>query len=367
MSENQNKNSHHHDVSRSLEVTIKVGLVIGLIYLCYLIIHPFLLLALWSVIIAVTVYPMHKSLGKAIKNHFKTSAILITALMLLILIVPIAILGTNMAEAVMWALKMAESKQPILPAPPPEVESWPIIGSTLFNLWQDAYQNMVGFAQAHSDQLVEGFKWLLKALTGAGFGLVLFLGSIIVSGLLLIFADKATPFIFILAERLMGKLGQKAVEDATATVKSVVKGILGIAFLQSVMAGLGFLVAGVPGAGLWAFLGFLLCIVQIGIGPVVIPVLIWVFFKMSLTTFILLAIWSAIILVIDNILKPILLGRKSPAPMVVVFLGAIGGFIYFGIIGLFAGAVILSLGYNLFLIWLHGEQSGSGEISINKA
>ena len=146
--------------------------------------------------------------------------------------------------------------------------------------------------------------------------------------------------------------GLQMINDAEVTIRNVSRGILGVSFIQAVMLGVGFLLAGIPGAGLWAMLAFFLAIIQIGVGPIVAIGLIYAFLKLSMFIAIPLAVWCGVIFMIDNVLKPIMLGKGAPVPMVVIFLGAIGGFISFGIIGLFVGAVVLSLGYNLFIIWL---------------
>jgi predicted PurR-regulated permease PerM len=139
---------------------------------------------------------------------------------------------------------------------------------------------------------------------------------------------------------------------AEAVVRSVSRGILGVALIQALLAGLGMLVAGVPAAGLWALVVLLLATIQIGAFPVLLPVMIYLFYSADLGTAVLFAIWSLFVGSIDNVLKPILLGRGVSVPMVVIFLGAIGGFIGGGIIGLFVGPVVLVVGYELFLAWL---------------
>ena len=125
-----------------------------------------------------------------------------------------------------------------------------------------------------------------------------------------------------------------------------------MAIIQALLAGMGFLIAGVPGAGLWAFLCLFLAIIQIGIAPVAIPVIIYMFYSANTLTAGLLMVWLILVMLSDNFLKPILLGRGAPVPMLVIFLGSIGGFISMGFIGLFVGAVILSLGFKLFQAWL---------------
>jgi predicted PurR-regulated permease PerM len=138
------------------------------------------------------------------------------------------------------------------------------------------------------------------------------------------------------------------------TIRSVARGILGVAFLQSILAGLGFLAVGVPGAGLWALLCLLLAVVQIGIFPVVIPAVIYVFYTADTSTAVLFLVWGVLVSALDNVLKPMLLGRGVNVPMAVIFVGAIGGFLASGIVGLFIGSVILVLGYQLFMAWLYG-------------
>ena len=155
--------------------------------------------------------------------------------------------------------------------------------------------------------------------------------------------------------KLAGKNGDEFSSIAVVTIRNVVKGILGVAFIQSTMAGIGFFVAGVPFAGLWTVLCLILAIVQVGVGPIAIPIAIYTFSVADTTTATILAIWLVLTLLSDNILKPILLGRNAPAPMLVIFIGSIGGFIYNGFIGLFLGAVILTLGYKLFIAWLNTE------------
>jgi len=144
---------------------------------------------------------------------------------------------------------------------------------------------------------------------------------------------------------------------AEATVRSVANGILGVALIQSLLAGISFMVVGVPAAGLWALLCLILSIAQIGTAPILIPVVIYLFYNADTFTAVAFLIWSIPLSLIDNILKPILLGRGVKTPMAIIFIGAIGGLLNSGVIGLFIGAVTLALGYELFLLWLNAETS----------
>ncbi len=351
--ESQKKPSEdRRDVERSLEVTIKVGLAIGLVVWCFMIIKPFLMITLWSVILAVAIYPLYSGLRKRLRNRKILASVIVTLILLMIILVPIVLLGGSLAEAISFIRDSVASGKSLIPPPDESVKSWPVIGGPLFDFWQKASENLAGTATEYKEQLMDGLTLFFSALTNAGLGILVIFASILVSGVFLVFGEQCGSAAERIAVRLMGSRGVETVSNAEVTIRNVARGILGVAFIQAFLAGIGFLVAGIPGAGLWALIGFFLAIVQIGVGPVIIGVLIYAFISLPTMTAVLLLIWSIVPMAIDNVLKPLLLGRGAPVPMLVVFLGAIGGFISFGTIGLFVGAVVLSLGYDLFLVWM---------------
>jgi predicted PurR-regulated permease PerM len=305
----------------------------------------------------VAIYPLFRGLKTRLGNKSILASILVTVFLLLLILIPVILLGGSLGQAVTYVKDALTTGKSLIPPPQESIKTWPVIGSPLYDLWYRASQNMANVAIEYKSQLMTGLTWFLSALTSAGMGLLIIIGSIIISGILLVYAEKGGDATRRIAVRLMGDKGTETVANAEVTVRNVARGILGVAFIQAFLAGLGFLVAGIPFAGLWALIGFVLAIVQIGITPVIVGVLIYAFFKLSTLAAVLLLIWSIIPMAIDNVLKPIMLGRNAPAPMLVVFLGAIGGFISFGIIGLFAGAVVLSLGYDLFKVWLVNADS----------
>jgi predicted PurR-regulated permease PerM len=181
----------------------------------------------------------------------------------------------------------------------------------------------------------------------------MFVVSIIIAGVLLANSARNNQAARTLAERLAGERGTKIIELEAATVRSVAQGIIGVALIQSILAGLGCLVVGVPGAGFWALLVLILSIVQLPALLILGPIIIYVFSAYSTVTAVIFAIWSFPVGISDAFLKPLLMGRGVDVPMLVIFIGAIGGFMASGIIGLFVGAIILVLGYKLFLAWLN--------------
>ena len=193
---------------------------------------------------------------------------------------------------------------------------------------------------------------ILGPLGGFGKSLIMFFVSVIIAGVFLIKADASADFVRKLIRRLVGERSDEIIPITGVTIKNVAKGILGVAFFQFVTAGTVFMLAGVPLAGLWAFAVLVFAILQLPSVIVILPVIIYLFSVKGLLPAIL---WTIALLVIglsDNVLKPLLMGKGSTVPMLVIFLGAIGGFIFSGLLGLFTGAIVLSVGYNLMVHWI---------------
>jgi predicted PurR-regulated permease PerM len=201
---------------------------------------------------------------------------------------------------------------------------------------------------------------MLLASANIGLAVLQWILSILLAGALLAHFSGGTKIADSLARRLFGEKGAELEELAGNTIRSVTNGIIGVAFIQSILAAAGFWVARLPGAGLWSAVFLAAAVLQVGT-LVLIPAVVYMFAIASTTKAILFLIWCLFVGVLDNVLKPLLLGRGIPVPMIVVFLGAIGGFIAMGIIGLFVGAVVLCVGYKLFMAWLEGAGQGDRE------
>jgi predicted PurR-regulated permease PerM len=226
------------------------------------------------------------------------------------------------------------------------------MGGRLHALWATASGNLEAALGQVKPQLKAIGHWILSTGATAGFGIVMFALSIVIAGVLLSYGDRATDVARRLARRLVQERGDELVELTRVTVQSVTRGILGVALIQAVLAGIGLLAAGVPAAGLWALLVLLMAVVQIPALLLLGPIIVYVFATSSTMMAVLFAIWTLAVSLSDNVLKPMLLGRGVDVPMLVIFMGAIGGFILEGIIGLFVGPVLLAVGYTLFEAWL---------------
>jgi len=353
MSASSQATDHQVFVSRALEAAVRIGLVFLLVAWCFEIIRPFITPIIWGAIIAIAAYPGYQWSQARLGGRRKLAATLFTLLMLIVVIAPTVMLSGTLVEAVKpLAVNLSEGSLSI-PPPPEAIKSWPVIGDNLYGFWTLASHNIEAALQKIGPEIKAVGTWLLTTAAGAGFGILQFVFAIIIAGVLMPQASGAHSIAHALSTRLAGEQRTDLVDLVEKTVRSVASGILGVALIQSLLAGLGFMVAGVPAAGFWALLCLLLSVAQIGITLILIPVIIYLFNTADMVTAVGFLIWSIPVGLIDNILKPILLARGVKTPMVIIFMGAIGGFLASGIIGLFVGAVVLALSYEVFLLWLN--------------
>lgn len=349
--ESQNSNN----LEKIVDLLIRLGVLFILLKWCHDILQPFILILVWAIVIAIAIYPIHNITSKLFRGRKTLSILIITLLLLSIIIIPSGMTIYSLYEGINHFRELYNTGQPMIPPPGETTANWPSFAQPVVDIWQQASENLHDAVLKYSDQVKEYGTWILGALAGVGKSIVYFNVSIIIAGIILFYSDESVLVSQKIFKKLAGKNAEEFASVSVNTIRNVMKGILGVAYIQSAMAGIGFFVAGVPFAGLWTILCLIFAIIQIGIGPVAIPVAIYMFSVSDTTTAVLLAIWLVIALLSDNVLKPYLLGRNAPAPMLVVFLGSIGGFIYAGFIGLFLGALILTLGYKLFMAWLETE------------
>jgi predicted PurR-regulated permease PerM len=339
-------------IRKTAETAIRLALLFILLYWCYSIVKPFMDILLWSVIFAVALFPFHTWLCNRFYGKKKLSAILIIVIMLLVLILPGLLFAKSLYEGVAYLKTQYETAGNIVPKASESVATWPVIGSFVYEKWNWISQNIGEAMKEYAPQIKQVIFGLFSSVASAGGALLKLIISIIVAGFLLMSSEKAGRLAIDVFIKLIGERGAEFAGMAEKTIRTVIRGIVGVAFIQSTLFGIGMVIAGVPLAGLWVIVSLIFGIIQIGIFPVSIPVIIYVFATKSTLIAILFLIWSIIVSPIDNVLKPILLGRGAMVPMPVIFIGAIGGFIASGLVGLFTGAVIFSVGYKLVLFWL---------------
>jgi predicted PurR-regulated permease PerM len=339
-----------------VDTIVRLAVLFFLLGWCFTILRPFVLVLIWSAVIAIAIAPLHIIFTKMFRNRKALAAVVLTILMLSVLIIPSWMVTQSVFEEVSNLRELNQNGQLVIPPPGENTANWPAITKPVVEFWKLASENLQEAALKYSDHLKVAGAWILTAVASIGMGVLQFVLSIIIAGVLLAYSGTIGDAATRIFTKLVGENGAHFATTIVSTIRSVVKGILGVAVIQAAMAGLGFFIAGVPYAGVWTVACLFFAIIQVGSGPIAIPVAIYMFSVSDTLTAVLLAIWLGITLVSDNILKPLLLGRGAPAPMLVVFLGAIGGFITSGFIGLFLGAVILTIGYKLFLVWLNQEE-----------
>ncbi len=347
-------------VNRAVEIAIRISLLALWVALCFAIMQPFLVPIAWGVIITVAVHPAYVALLRQVGNRRALASSLFILIALLVLILPIYLLRETLVQGAESLAHGFEGGRWTIP-PAPDLSYIPLIGTDIQDLWHTASHNIEEALRQIEPQLRLVGQWVLGFARDAGIGILHFILAIFIAGVMLAKSEVAGNVAHGIAHRLAGPHGSRFAELAIAVVRSVSRGILGVAMIQATLAGLGMLAAGLPAAGLWALVALLLSTIQLGVFPVMLPAAIYLFYTASTTTAVLFLIWTLFVGAIDNVLKPLLLGRGISVPMLVIFVGAIGGFIGQGIIGLFLGAVVLALGYELLLAWLGEVTSPTAE------
>lgn len=339
-------------LNRAIEVSIRVGLVGLLVLWCLMIVRPFIQPVVWGIVIAVAAQPLHQMIARRLGGRAGPAAGLLVAAALLLLIGPTVALTGSLVETATELADNLDAGSLSVPPPPPGVAEWPFVGEQVHTFWTRANENLAAVLGQLTPQLKAIGLWLLSTGATTGLGILMFVIAIVISGVLLANGESAAGRARDIATRLAGEQGAELTELARATVQNVTRGILGVAVIQSLAAGVGLLLVGVPAAGLWALGVLMLAVIQLPTFLVLLPVAVYVFSTSPTWVAVLFAIWAAIVGLADNILKPLLMGRGSSVPTLVIFLGSIGGFVLEGIIGLFTGAVVLSVGYTLFGAWV---------------
>ncbi len=339
---------------------IRLGLLLVLLVWCYRIIEPFVMPVAWAIIIAVAVAPLYQRLVSLLGGNRRLAAAVYVLVAMLLLIVPtLMIAGSLVDTGESVAARMQQGGlAELIPAPDPAVRDWPWVGEKLHAFWARLHEDPRAVLGTYQPQLRALANHLAGMAATAGGTVLMFLLSILVSGILLAFADEMRAFTERVFARLLGnRRGPAYAELAGATIRSVAQGVLGVALIQAVAGGAAMYLMDIPGWGLWTLLILVLAVAQLPPLLVLGPVILYAFHAHDTLPAILFAVWGVLVSVSDGLLKPLFLGRGMETPTLVILVGAIGGMMTAGIFGLFAGAVILALGYELFLLWLGASQS----------
>lgn len=327
-----------------------VGFLLGW---CILLIRPFLLITIWSIILAIAAYPVFLWLKNRIGGRSNLAAALMAIGGIAIIIGPVSLIGSITLHNAQTLMESLEAGTFVVPPPPQDLASWPLVGETLNGIWQRASVNLDSVISQFKPQIKDFAKVFLVQVTNVSVTLLKFIISIIVAAVLIIYAKVLNKGLKQFLARLSPKRGDEFVQLMANTIRSVTRGIIGVAIIQTLMIGIGLVVAGIPAAGILTVACLFLTIIQIGPGLIVLGTIIFAWSNMSFLTALLFTLWMVPATLVDNILKPILMGKGLPVPIVVILLGVIGGTLAHGIVGLFVGPVILILGYELTRAWMN--------------
>jgi predicted PurR-regulated permease PerM len=353
----------------AIEIAIRLGIIFLILAWCLQIITPFIGLVAWGAIIAVAIYKPFLKLVEKLGGRKKLAVTLIAVLSIAAILIPVISLSSSMIESATTIGDQISTGEVNIAPPSESVRKWPLIGEKTYAFWQQASADLSALLEKYPNQLSAIGKKMIGAAKGVGAGVLQFIISMLIAAAFLSSAESIGASMKRLAARLAGEQGETLLELSTATIRSVAVGVIGIAFIQAMLGGLGMMFAGVPAAGLLAIVILVLAIAQLPPILILLPVIFYVFSVESTTVAVIFTIWSVLVSMSDAVLKPMLLGRGVDAPMLVILLGAIGGMITSGIVGLFIGAVILALGYKLFQVWLewgepNEEKSADGDIPV---
>jgi predicted PurR-regulated permease PerM len=341
--------------TRLLDVLIRAGFIGVLAALCYVVFAPFLTLMVWAIILAVTLYPLHQWLARKIGGRQGLAATIIVIVGGVLLIAPSALLMNSFGTSLLGFVRAVQDNTLNVPPPREGIQNWPLVGERIYGVWSQAHSDLPGLVASLQPKIGELARKAVAIVAGIGVGLLQFLASFIVAGILMAYGDSGARGSRAIFTRIIGSgRGESFARLCTATIRAVAQGVIGIAFVQAILVGLALLVAHVPWAGVLAAITLVLSIAQVPALIVIVPAIVYIwssgdYSTASAVTYSILLLLSGMA---DNVLKPLMLGRGVDAPMPVILLGALGGMAAAGILGMFVGATLLALGYQIFMGWV---------------
>jgi predicted PurR-regulated permease PerM len=340
---------------RLMDVFIRAGLVVALVMLCYQVFSPFVALMAWALILAVALYPAQQKLARGMGGRQGLAATTLVLVGIVLIVLPTTVLMLSLGDSVHSFVVSVRDNTLQIPAPRPGVAEWPVVGERVLALWSMAHADLPAVIHAMQPKIGELSKMALGVVAGIGGAVLMFLFAFIVAGVIMAFGEAGAASTRSIFDRIVGtERGGEFTRLSTATIRAVAQGVLGVALIQAIVVGLVLLIAGVPMPGVLAAIVLVLGVAQVPALLVTLPAIAYLWSSGDYGTGAAVA-YSVLLFVagmLDNVLKPLMLGRGVDAPMPVILLGALGGMASGGILGMFVGAVLLALGYQIFMGWV---------------
>jgi predicted PurR-regulated permease PerM len=338
-----------------IQIAIRLGLLAFLIYWSFVLLRPFIPILVWSVVLSVALYPVYDWLSAHLGQRPRTAAAITTIIVLAVFLGPATWLGLGLVDGLRSISDQLTSGDVGIPSPPDSVRDWPVIGAPLYDTWEMASENLDAAFRQIAPHLKPLAGPILAIAGSAGTGTLKFIAAVLIAGFLFPSGPKHVEAVKNVLTRIVPQRSADFLALAGATIRTVAQGVIGIAVLQSLLAGIGLKIAGVPHAGVLAFAVLVLGIVQIGSAPILLPVIVWIWTVKDVGTAVLITIYLILVGISDNALRPFLMGRGLSTPVLVIFIGVLGGTLAHGIVGLFVGPIVLSVAWQLMMAWVSGE------------
>ncbi len=341
----------------TIDVVIRICLLFLVVYLCFFVIRPFLSVIIWGAILAVILYPAQQWLAARFGGRGAPASALIVLLGLAVTLVPASMLGAASVENLIRLDEGLAAGTIKLPPPPEGIADWPLIGTELNAFWLLASNNLqAALAEVKPEATALG-KSMLSKSAGVSLAILQFAASIVIAGLFFGPAKSLVATLRAIESRIVAKRNIRFVDLTYNTVRNVAGGVIGVAFLQTFLASIGYLAVDYPFGAALSILVLLLSILNLG--PT-LPVFLSIAYGWSfLDTLpaIIFTIYMIPVGLLDNFMRPIIVARGLPVPIAVMFIGVVGGALAAGLLGLFIGPVVLAVGYQLFSAWISGGKN----------
>ncbi|MGR5194035.1 AI-2E family transporter [Vibrio rotiferianus] len=346
---------------------IRFSITTLIVIVCWWAFLPFLPILLWALVLAIALYPVKLVIEKKLGISSARSATLIAIIGVLLLGTPTAMVGNSFASKTLGTFESYRDGTLVVTKPSDSVKEWPLIGNKVHAVWYEAADDLPTFIEKRQPQIKGVLSWFIDRATGAAKSAFMLIGAIIIAGIMLAWAQPAAKSIRKIFISFTDEIrGPDLHELTTATIRQVAVGIIGIAFLTAVIFGGVVALSGVPAAALFTLIALVFAIVQL---PVTIIALVAVGLLWSGDTGTVHNVIFTVLLLaaslVDNFLKPLILGRGLEVPMPIVLIGAVGGMMSGGILGMFIGAAFLAAGYQVFMKWVDTETQGVAEVIEN--
>jgi predicted PurR-regulated permease PerM len=347
-------NEAHRDITRSVLAVLFIGALIGV---SLWVLKPFLGPAIWAMTIATATWPLMTAVQGRLWGRRGLAVAVMTVVLLCFLVVPLWLaIGTivSNADAIAGFVKSLSTFE--VPPPPAWLGKIPVVGGDLQAAWEKVAQaGLQEFLRRLAPYGGTAVRWFAAEVGGFGALVLQFLLTVVLAGLLYARGEQAAGWMRRFGRRLAGPRGEQSIRLAGQAVRGVALGVVVTALAQSILGGLGLVIAGIPFAAVLTALMFLLAIAQVGPLLVLVPSVAWLYWAGSTGWGTFLLLWTLVVGTMDNFLRPVLIKKGADLPLLLIFTGVVGGLIAFGLIGIFVGPVVLAVGHTLLTAWVEEE------------